>query len=559
MNRLHLHPWALALALACPAFAFGQSGADLIPEDATFALAINSVAGVRDKGEKFVKDHGLNVGKHRPSALFKMLFEALEIKKGVDEKGAAALVLPNLKKLGVEELKAELSVLFLPYLAIPVKDVKEIASNFGLKADDLKGGKVHTHNGKVIMLKGKHLYLAMGKKPLSLVPSVKPLTGVLNAAQKEALAKSDLAMHLGAEALGAMFGKALDEAEKHLRRKDEKDDTQSKALIDALRELRFVVGGLDLDSRKINIIATFKTGKDGAAAKKFLTKLRAGPGTSDIIGLPAGKPLAIFAAKGDGTSNVAMARTLVNLLFDQARIDKFLPGEERPAFVASLEKMYRELKGSRIAAYDIDEDEKLGRSAIVGILDIGDTKKHLAEMPSVVKRLNSVLEKAAKGTDTKPMVFSYEGKAGKLDGLEVNLLRVKAPDMPAREKKALVDLLGTEWDRVRIVVVGKKVVFLAGSKVALLKEAVANLKKGAKGLAEDKTVAGGLGRLSKDRKLEIHLNLQGIELHRRGGTGRFRGLTSLALTVEEDRLQLEIAASESEVKPFAALIGLADK
>src|SRR5262249_26271692 len=156
-----------ALTLICPTFAFGQSGADLIPEDATFALAINSLSGVRDKGEKFVKDHGLKVGEFRPSALFKLLFERLEISKGVDEKGAAALVLPNLKKLDVEELKPDFTLLFLPYLAIPVKDVKEMASNFKLKAADLKGGKVHTFNGKHILLKGKHLYLALGKGPLA--------------------------------------------------------------------------------------------------------------------------------------------------------------------------------------------------------------------------------------------------------------------------------------------------------------------------------------------------------------------------------------------------------
>src|SRR5262249_951592 len=156
------------------------------------------------------------------------------------------------------------------------KDVKEMAGNFDLKADDLKSGKIHNAKGAFFVLKGKHLYFALGKKPLTTVSSVKPLTGVLNAAQKEALVKSDLAMHLNTEALGALYGKLLDAAEKNLKRSDEKDDSQSKALIDALRELRFVVGGLDLDRRRVNIIATFKTGKDGTRAKKFLTKLRAG-------------------------------------------------------------------------------------------------------------------------------------------------------------------------------------------------------------------------------------------------------------------------------------------
>lgn len=559
----HLAPLALALALLAPVKAFGQSGADLVPEDAAFAFTINSISGVRDKGEKFLKEHGLRLKRIKPSELFSLVFLFLGIKDGADEKGPAAAVVGSLKKVKAGE-KAPQEVEKYFYIAVPVKDVGEMAGNYALAAADLKDGKAHAVSGgwfeSNILLHGKHLYIGTRKEEvLALVPKSKPVTGLLTPAQKAALAKTDLAMHLGAEALGEMYGKALDQAEKDLRRKDRGDDAQSKLLIDALRELRFVVGGLDLDGRKINIIANFKQGKGGAASKKFLTALRAGPGNSDIVGLPEGRPLAVFAAKGDGKSNVAMARALVNLLFDQARIDGLLPGEERPAFVASLEKMYQELKGSRVALYH-NQAARKGRLAVVGILDIGDTDKHLAEMPAVVKRLNEALVKAARGLDRRrPMVFSYEGKAEKVDGLEAHLLRVKSHDLPGRDREALVENFGPDWSKVRIVVAGKKVVFLAGSNLDLLKEAITNLKKGAKGLAEDRIITAELARLSKDRKVEIHVNLGGLKRLQSGmKPGPLTGMTSLALTVQPDHVQLEIVAAKSEVKPFATLFGLAE-
>ncbi len=550
----------LALSLFCSTLAFGQSGADLIPDDASFAFVINDVGGLRDKGEKFVKDHGLRVSDPKPSTLFNNLFDYLGVRKGLDEKGAAALVMPNLKKLEVEEISFDVTLLAYIYLVIPVKDVGEMAANFKLKADDLKDGKMHEARGKVIQLKGKHLYMAYRKDALSLLAKSKPLTGALGAQQKAAITKSDLAIHLGAEALGVIFSKQLDELEKNLRRKDALDDSQSKALIDALRQTRFVVAGLSLEGGgKINAVATFREGKDGEAAKKFLAALRAGPGASDLAGLPTAAPWLVFAAKGDGATNVAMTRALVNMLFDQGKIDALLPGKERPAFIAALERMYKELKGSRIALYDTGDATKRGRFALVGILDIGDTEKHLGEMPSVVKHLNKAAENAAKGTDRKAPVFTYEGKAEKIDGVRVDVIGVRIPDLKEAEKKELEAAFGPDWGRIRVAVEDRKVMFLAGSHLGLLREALTNVKKGGKGLAADKMVTGELARLSKERKLEVHVNLRNIARYRAGKKAEpVQGLTSIALTVEEDRVQLEVVASASEIKPFAALLGLAD-
>jgi hypothetical protein len=556
---------AALLLLLCPALAFGQSGADFIPEDATFALTVNSVAGLRDKGEKFIKEHGLKVQEWaRPSEGFKHSFHYLRIKKGVDETKPVAIVLPNLKKFSNDELGGFLGFLNPLCFAVPIKDVGEMAGNFKLKEADLKDGKIHeafASEGRKykLMRKGKYIYFSALRKSFTLVPGALPVTGALNAAQKEALTRSDVAILFNAQALWATAPYVLNTALKALKTRDARDNPHSKALIDALQEMRFVVVGLSLDDGgKANIIATFRTGKDGAAAKKFLTALRAGPGSSDLIGLPARRPLFAFAARGDGASNVGMARALVNVLFDQARIDDLLPGKERTAFVSSLEKMYRELKGSRAALYLNDEASKQGRLALVGILDVDGPEKHLGEMPNVVKRLNLAAMNAFKGK--KGILLSYEGKAEKLDGLDVHLLRFKTPGLSDKEQKWLEEAFGPDWGKVRIMVVGKKVVFLAGSNLALARETLANLKKGAKGLAGEKTMAGALARLSKERKMEIHLNLEGLVLVEQGKKpGPPRGLTSLALTVEEARVQLEIVAAKSDVKPLAARFGFADK
>ena len=44
----------LAAVVLCPTLVRAQSGVDLIPDDAAFALVINSISGVRANGAKFL-------------------------------------------------------------------------------------------------------------------------------------------------------------------------------------------------------------------------------------------------------------------------------------------------------------------------------------------------------------------------------------------------------------------------------------------------------------------------------------------------------------------------
>src|SRR5262245_51502093 len=146
MPQHHPAPWALALLLLSPPLAFGQSGVELIPEDATFALTINNLSGLRDKGVKFLDDHGIRLKGIKPSTLFDIAFLYVGIRDGYDEKGPAAVVLASLKKARAGE-KGPPDLEKYLYAVVPVKDVGEMAGNFRLNAADLKDGKAHDVEG----------------------------------------------------------------------------------------------------------------------------------------------------------------------------------------------------------------------------------------------------------------------------------------------------------------------------------------------------------------------------------------------------------------------------
>src|SRR5262249_51196606 len=146
-------------------------------------------------------------------------------------------------------------------------------------------------------------------------------------------------------------------------------------------QTRRVVGGLSLDhGGEITLLASFNRGSE--AAMKFLTALPAGPGASDLAGLPAAVPWVAYAAKGDGVSNVAMLPALLSIIsnpfinsfvppdiivwqfldvilaIDQGLLEKALPDKERQELVSAFERMCKELKGIRVGLYPTSDPKR---------------------------------------------------------------------------------------------------------------------------------------------------------------------------------------------------------
>ena len=151
--------------------------------------------------------------------------------------------------------------------------------------------------------------------------------------------------------------------------------------------------------------------------------------------------------------------------------------------------------------------------------------------------------------------FAFLPKDEDIDGVKVRVVAVKLSKRDAGYAPQLKQLLGPQWNRIRLAVHGKQVVVLAGSDVKLLSETLKNLKEGKAGLAETAALKEFAGRSDPRRKMELHLSLQtgvalwtAADLEKPDTVKPGAKLTSVALTVEPDRMQLDVWIPASEFK-----------
>jgi len=563
---------AVGLTFPVPARAADPAPAqtlDLVPEDAAVAVAVRSVAELRERGDKLAKDSGATLDGWRPSMLFNELFKRLGVEKGVDEKGAAAIVIPNVKRLGIESKEIDLALLTAlePNIVfiIPIDKLADVAAACDLKVEDLKDSKIVPLKGEkfrrepVVAVRGKHLYYSHREKAIKLVFDTKPLSGELTKPQRETMAKSDLFLLFGPRVWGELGNHMLKNLHQELRRGSDKDDHETvDQFFGAIESVRFLLVSLNVEEGLgVNLIAAFPPGKNGDNATKFLSALRAGAGASDLNGLPMVEPWMAYAAKGDGTRNAYMARALIKMVLSRwLGIQVVLPEAERKQFVAAFEKMYLHLRGSRAVIYPTDEKvtDKIGTMAGIVILDVDDAEKTLAALPALVEVANAAALKAANGDPKKALKFSYKPRAESIDGARVEWLTLEIPsDEDVRDPKKL---LGPDWNKWRLAVHGKQLVLLIGSDTARLKETLANLKTGAKGLADHKPVAAALSRLIAERKLEYHISVKSLEAYQNGKRVKDASVISFALGVEPEHLQLEVRATAADARAVLGLLGI---
>jgi hypothetical protein len=106
--------------------------------------------------------------------------------------------------------------------------------------------------------------------------------------------------------------------------------------------------------------------------------------------------------------------------------------------------------------------------------------------------------------------FTLKLKAEKRADADVHLLGMKFDAEDAPYSAALRDLLGPEWSRMRIAVVNKQVVILVGSDLALLDQAIQNVRDGKAGLEQSTALAEFHKRAAPERRIELHLALSRV-------------------------------------------------
>jgi hypothetical protein len=178
---------------------------------------------------------------------------------------------------------------------------------------------------------------------------------------------------------------------------------------------------------------------------------------------------------------------------------------------------------------------------------------------AALARRKDLLAKDAPWRLRPSFVFAgVEEKAGR----RVETVRMKLTERDAGAAAALKDVLGPDWDRMRLAVEGKQVVVLLGSDERLLHEALANLKDGKPGLAASKAVAPFVKQSGEGRKIEAHFSLATVlelikaeDLRAGKKPEGSPALTSVALTVAADRLQIDVRVPVAEIKALAAEAG----
>src|SRR5262245_38786535 len=138
MNRAFLSLTLLIAATATTAAA-PPLPLDLVPADATAAVAAPNLKKLQEKGDKLVADSGANLP--RFSDAFNQMFGWLGVKVGLDPEQSVAVLLARRDQQKEGQINLD-ELVRLIVVVIPFKDRDQIAGNFGFKAGEFKPDKV---------------------------------------------------------------------------------------------------------------------------------------------------------------------------------------------------------------------------------------------------------------------------------------------------------------------------------------------------------------------------------------------------------------------------------
>jgi hypothetical protein len=120
-------------------------------------------------------------------------------------------------------------------------------------------------------------------------------------------------------------------------------------------------------------------------------------------------------------------------------------------------------------------------------------------------------------------------------------------------------LFGSDWNKIRLATVDKRVIVLLGSNTRLLDDAIANVQQGREGLQSDERFAAYRERAGTDTDFQLHLSLARIQsLIDPAAAAKPVGApmtTSASLNITGNRVRLDLFAPYEEVGSVLRKIG----
>jgi hypothetical protein len=152
--------------------------------------------------------------------------------------------------------------------------------------------------------------------------------------------------------------------------------------------------------------------------------------------------------------------------------------------------------------------------------------------------------------------LTFIANAEKRLGQNVDVVKVSIlANEKAGQKQAVeyTQMLGADWDKLRLAVVGKQIVVMLGSNVELFDQALRNVQKNDAGLAGTKRLADFYSQASKERLFELHVSTDGIMrlTTQQAALDTKAQLTSFALALGATSVQLDARFPTGEVRAIA--------
>jgi hypothetical protein len=189
--------------------------------------------------------------------------------------------------------------------------------------------------------------------------------------------------------------------------------------------------------------------------------------------------------------------------------------------------------------------------------DDAEVRRRAGELATEIRERAALRRKELLNRDAPKRLnpgFVLKPAAETVDGQKVDVLQVKLGREDAGVVGQMRQLLGPDWAKVRMAVVGKQVVVLIGSDLDLFRQTLKNIKEGAAGLADDPSLAAFHKQADRDRKFELHVAMQSLAALtapegldprqlKAGPT-----LTSLAVAVDPGRFEVNLWVPPDQFK-----------
>jgi len=245
--------------------------------------------------------------------------------------------------------------------------------------------------------------------------------------------------------------------------------------------------------------------------------------------------------------------------------DSFLEmHDDQSKLITGFSRTWSQLNGSRVAVYRTEKPDQHGLMCLLAVFDPDDPRQFIDTAHPLVRLVGQSLFRWSGEPDAPPLAVQFQRNAERLGNRQVDVMQFDTDSLDDKLCSKLARLLGPQWRRLKICTVGPHVVIMLGSDPNLLKSAVENINRGRRGLADQQALRQADRRVHKGRKLEIYVSLdEGYELGRliQGQqTSRHenpcRHMTSAALTIHDERVQMDVWVPTDDLKTVARAQGL---